>query len=335
MEGEEERFQGDPMDFSCTTGWEKGACASPDGDAAAPEPAPSPQEAAESMILVPGPRVVLSGLTRGDCRADDFVMFINAGGSVIEGGEPSSRFSSDSFFEGGDVIETSEVIIEGGDYPSLYCSARYGNFSYKFDGLAPGDYFLDLHFAEIVNTYGPKGTRAFDVLLQEEKILSELDVYAVVGGNKPLQVLDIRVTVESDCTIVINFKGVRGSPMVCGICVRKAVALAANLVTEGSALCKRCSAHVRNSPIQTRTSKLISKYEKQIEELTSQCNMKSDECYMAWSLVESTNQELERLKIELHQKLVQSDNNGMDQAIRLINLLTSTFIDILINVCPS
>ncbi|KAL5217241.1 hypothetical protein ABZP36_017925 [Zizania latifolia] len=316
MEGEEERCQGDPMDFSWTTGWEKGACASPDGEAAAAAPPPpaqpalSPQEAAESMILVPGPRVVLSGLTRGDCRADDFVMFINAGGSAIEGGEPSSKFSSDSFFEGGDVIETSEVIIEGGDYPSLYCSARYGNFSYKFDGLAPGDYFLDLHFAEIVNTYGPKGIRAFDVLLQEEKILSELDVYAVVGGNKPLQVLDIRVTVESDCTIVINFKGVRGSPMVCGVCIRKAVPLAAaNLVTEGNALCKRCSVHVGNSPIQTRTSKLISKYEKQIEELTSQCNMKSDECYMAWSSVESTNQELERLKIELHQKLVQSDNN--------------------------
>ncbi|KAL5229963.1 hypothetical protein ABZP36_028739 [Zizania latifolia] len=120
---------------------------------------------------------------------------------------------------------------------------------------------------------------------------------------------DIRVTVESDCTIVINFKGVRGSPMVCGICIRKAVALvAANLVTEGNALCKRCSVHVRNSPVQTRTSKLISKYEKQIEELTSQCNMKSDECYMAWSSVQSTNQELERLKIELHQKVFQSDN---------------------------
>lgn len=59
--------------------------------------------------------------------------------------------------------------MEGGDYPSLYRSARYGNFSYKFDGLAPGNYFLDLHFAEIINTYGPKGIRAFDVLVQEEK----------------------------------------------------------------------------------------------------------------------------------------------------------------------
>ncbi|KAL5209895.1 hypothetical protein ABZP36_005518 [Zizania latifolia] len=312
MEGEETRRQGDPMDFLWTTDWEKRACASLNAEAeAAPAPsAPSPQEAAESMILVSGPRVVMSGLTRGDCLADDSVLFINAGSSsAIEGGEPSSMFSYDSFFEGGDAIETSEDIIEGGDYPLLYRSARYGNFSYKFDGLAPGDYFLDLHFAEIVNTSGPKGIREFDVLVQDEKILSELDVYAVVGGNKPLQVLDIRVTVESDGTAIINFKGVRGSPIVCGICIRKAVAFAAaNLVTEGNALCKRCSAPVGNSPIQTRTSKLISKYEKQIEELTIQCNMRSDECYMAWSSVETTNQELERLKIELHQKVVQSDN---------------------------
>lgn len=33
---------------------------------------------------------------------------------------------------------------------------------------------------------------------------------------------DIRVTVEMNGAVMINFKGVRGSPMVCGICIRKA-----------------------------------------------------------------------------------------------------------------
>jgi kinesin family protein C2/C3 len=97
------------------------------------------------------------------------VLFVNAGGCAIEGADPSSKVSDDSCFEGGDAIETSEVIVEGGDYPSLYSSARYGNFSYRFDGLAPGDYYLDLHFAEIVHTDGPKGIRSFDVLVQEDK----------------------------------------------------------------------------------------------------------------------------------------------------------------------
>jgi kinesin family protein C2/C3 len=74
--------------------------------------------------------------------------------------------------------------------------------------------------------------------------------------------------------------------------------------------------------LQKRTAKLISKYEKQIEELTGQCNMKSDECSMAWSLVESTNQELDRLKIELHQKLVQSDTFGTYKCNALIVFLS-------------
>ncbi|KAF8780369.1 hypothetical protein HU200_001481 [Digitaria exilis] len=306
------------MDFSWTTGGETPAVdcprPSPDGGgeeeaAPAPPPALSPHEIAESMILVSGPRVVMSGLRLADCRSDDSVLFINAGGGAIEGCDSNVKATGDSFFEGGDVIETYESIIEGGDCPFIYCSARYGNFCYKFDGLASGDYFLDLHFAEILYTFGPKGISTFDVLVQDEKILSELDVYAVVGGNKPLQVRDIRVTVDMNGVIMVNFKGVRGSPMVCGICIRKAPLLTANSVTDGNALCKRCSADIDFN----RTSKLISKYEKQIEELTTQCTMKSNECYMAWSSVDSTNLELGRLKIELHQKGAEMES--LEQAL--------------------
>ncbi|KAL6847623.1 hypothetical protein ACP4OV_022649 [Aristida adscensionis] len=322
--GEEARCPGgDPMDFE----WVGRPCASPDREEAPPAPAPpparSPEEVAESMILVPGPRVVPAGLSLGDCRAavgililllaacheaDDSVLFINAGGAAIESYDSSANVTADTFFEGGDVIETNEIIVESGDCPSLYHSARYGDFSYKFNGLTPGNYFLDLHFAEILYTYGPKGIRAFDVTVQDEKILSELDVYAVVGGNRPLQVLDIRVTVEMDGTIFINFKGVRGSPMVCGIRIRKAPALPASSNTNSNVLCQRCSADIDVSAIQTRTSKLISKYEKQIEELTMQCTMKSDECSMAWSSVDTTNQKLDKINIELHQKTVQMEN---------------------------
>ncbi|TVU48633.1 hypothetical protein EJB05_08274 [Eragrostis curvula] len=335
---------GDPMDFSWTAGVgeEAAACASLDRDeeatsAPAPAPALSPEEVAESMILVPGARVVASGLRLGDCRsvtvtlfcfgiwkaslilwsaachdADDSVMFINAGGGAIEGCDPAVKVSGDSFFEGGDVVKTNEIIAEGGDCPTLYHSARHGSFSYKFDGLAPGEYFLDLHFAEILYTYGPKGIRVFDVLVQDEKILSLLDMYAVVGGNRPLQVCDIRVTVELSGVLMINFKEVRGSPMVCGIRIRKVPLSAANS-TAGNVLCNKCSADTDVSAMQFRASKLISKYEKQIEELTSQCTMKSNECYMAWSSVDSTNLELGRLKIELHQKGVEMES--LEQAL--------------------
>lgn len=97
-------------------------------------------------------------------------MFMNCGGSAIEGTGPSEKFSEDSCFEGGDVIETGEPIAGSGSYTALYQSARYGAFSYKIDGITPGQYFVDLHFAEIVNTCGPKGMRTFDIIVQEEKV---------------------------------------------------------------------------------------------------------------------------------------------------------------------
>jgi kinesin family protein C2/C3 len=82
------------------------------------------------------------------------------------------------------------------------------------------------------------------------QVLSQLDVYAVVGGNRPLQVRDIRATVEMNGAIMVDFKGVRGSPMVCAICIRKAPVLT---VTDGNALCKRCSADIDFSSTQVRT----------------------------------------------------------------------------------
>lgn len=54
------------------------------------------------------------------------------------------------------------------------------------------------------------------------QVLSDFDIFSVVGANKPLQVVDLRVSVKEDGLIAVRFEGVIGSPMVCGICVRKA-----------------------------------------------------------------------------------------------------------------
>lgn len=79
---------------------------------------------------------------------------------------------SDRGFDGGNVLRTCECVVDDSIFGVLYQSARIGNFTYKFDGLPAGDYFIDLHFAEIINTNGPKGMRVFDVLVQEEKVSS-------------------------------------------------------------------------------------------------------------------------------------------------------------------
>ena len=186
------------------------------------------------------------------------VIFVNAGGGAIkkEGGI-NLDIEKDCCFEGGDVIRTDESIINGGDIPSVYQSARFGtNLNYKFNDMPAGEYLVDLHFAEIVYTNGPKGMRVFDVYIQEEKasalsplsslfflmnlfvlkrlsfcfkkkwqVISELDVYSIVGANKPLQVVDVRVSVGEDGVIFMRFDGVVGSPIVSGIYIKQATEL--------------------------------------------------------------------------------------------------------------
>lgn len=55
--------------------------------------------------------------------------------------------------------------------------------------------------------------------------MSELDIYSIVGENKPLQVVDIRVSVGEDRMIIIRFERVCGSPIVNGICIKRATEL--------------------------------------------------------------------------------------------------------------
>lgn len=101
--------------------------------------------------------------------ADDTIMFINAGGADSKVLDLEMSILGDTYFEGGGVLRTDESIVEGGDLPFIYQSARVGNFSYGINNLLPGEYFVDFHFAEIVNTNGPKGIRVFDVYVQDDK----------------------------------------------------------------------------------------------------------------------------------------------------------------------
>ena len=49
-----------------------------------------------------------------------------------------------------------------------------------------------------------------------------MDIFAVVGANKPLQLIDSRVSVKDDGVILIRFESINGSPVISGICIRRA-----------------------------------------------------------------------------------------------------------------
>ncbi|KAL6983108.1 hypothetical protein U1Q18_016501 [Sarracenia purpurea var. burkii] len=266
------------------------------------------EDSADSVLRIPGSRLVREGFKKINLT-ENIVKFVNAGGGAInEVGDSAVVIMPDSSFEGGDILRTDEGISDAGDYAPLYQSARFGNFGYRFDNLPTGDYLIDLHFVEIINTNGPKGIR----------VVSELDIYSIVGANKPLMLMDVRVTVGEDGVIVIRFEGVDGNPVISGICIKGAPKILGIFslyhVKQGGLVCNNCAAQIGITSSQNKHIRMrsIVKYEKKIEELSTQCQLKTNECHEAWMSLASANEELQKVKMALDNKSF--ENHCLDRA---------------------
>ncbi|CAN8283918.1 unnamed protein product [Cochlearia groenlandica] len=267
-----------------------------------------------SMVCDPNSRLVTTGFTRSNLT-DETIMFINAGGEDTKVLDSELSILGDAYFEGGDVRRTEESIIESGDFPFVYISARVGNFCYRLNNLLPGEYFVDLHFAEIVNTNGPKGIRVFNVYVQDEKVLSDFDIFSVVGANRPLLLVDLRVVVMDDGLITVRFEGINGSPVVCGICLRKAPQVSVLRTSQDYIKCENCATKIEISPARKRLmrAKAHDKYEKKIEELSERYKHQSNECHEAWMSLTSANEQLEKVRMELDIKMFEA--RCLDQTV--------------------
>ncbi|XP_022943273.1 kinesin-like protein KIN-14Q isoform X3 [Cucurbita moschata] len=213
------------------------------------------------------------------------------------------NYVEDNWYKGGDTIRSDEI-----EHP-LYQTARFGDFCYNFSSLEPGNYVVDLHFAEIVFTNGPPGMRVFDVYLQDQNVVSGLDIYARVGGNKPLIISDLKTSVEVK-DLTIGFEGQMGRPIVCGISVRKD--LPSNR-KEVELLEEMGSSQLSNGEMSKDSDDLIVKEKylvlqkdleltknelaaarKNMEELRKENNQKSSECQEAWKSLNELQNELMR-----------------------------------------
>ena len=101
------------------------------------------------------------------------VMSINSGSTTMDVSVDDVTFLKDEFFSGGGTVMTDDV-VGSEEEALLYQTARVGDFAYTFKALDPGDYFIDLHFAEIEFTEGPAGVRVFDIFIQGAKARLEL-----------------------------------------------------------------------------------------------------------------------------------------------------------------
>ncbi|PON40942.1 Kinesin-like protein [Parasponia andersonii] len=247
----------------------------------------------DSMLCDSGSRLLPNGLTKSGSTAE-YVMFVNVGGDAEYDADSGIKFLRDTCYEGGNVLRTNEQIPDAGDFPFIYRSARLGDFCYRFYDLSPGEYYVDLHFNEIINTNGPKGMRLFNVL-------SEFDIFAVVGANKPVQLVDLRASVKEDRALVIRFEGVIGSPAVSGIGVRRALSVSGPQPTDEFLKCDNCASEivVPSAQMKIMHTKSTAKYEKKIQELTIQCQLKAKECYEAWMSLTTANEQLDKVRMEL------------------------------------
>ncbi len=133
-------------------------------------------------------------------------VFINSGG-------PDFRTSTGDLFreDRNFVSEFSStfenvVSIQNTEDDSLYQTERFGNFEYQIP-LANGNYFVDLHFAEIFLGTSPgsgSGDRVFSVFIEEELALDSFDIFDEVGARFALikTFEDVEVT---DDTLNIKF----------------------------------------------------------------------------------------------------------------------------------
>lgn len=58
-------------------------------------------------------------------------------------------------------------------------------------------------------------------------------------------------------------------------------------------------------------TKSTAKYENKIKELSMQCELKTKECYEAWMSLTSTNEQLEKVQMELDKLAFRSLTTGM------------------------
>ncbi|KAL3651105.1 hypothetical protein CASFOL_007508 [Castilleja foliolosa] len=230
---------------------------------------------------------------------------INVGSSASVGSEGGLRFLEDGNFSGGDTIRTEDPVI--GDEQglmSLYQTARYGNFSYLFENLQSGNYTVDLHFAEIVFTDGPPGMRVFDVFLQEQKVISCLDIYAKVGGNVALVISDLKTHVYGEDGLCIRFEGVNGSPIISGIFIRRDYSESSGEVKLSEEVGFMHTPLNENGNFSSDFERLqmenalqkkeLSDTKRVLEELKKENELKGRECQEAWKSLSDLQNELMR-----------------------------------------
>ena len=131
-------------------------------------------------------------------------------------------WNPDTYFSGGNAVQSAVQHIWRTQDPIIYRTSRQGEFSYNIP-LKPGTYELRMHFAE--TQYGPEnagggveGSRTMTVTANGETLLRDFDVLADAGGERTAEVKVFHdISPASDGQLHLSFSGRSGSAMLSAI----------------------------------------------------------------------------------------------------------------------
>lgn len=150
-------------------------------------------------------------------------VLINTGGSAV------SNFVADNSFSGGTTYSsTASVDTSGVANPApeaVYQSVRYGDsFFYHITNLIPNtNYHVNLHFNELywgtdlAGNAGGIGSRVFNVVINNNNVLNNFDIFQAAGGANKAIVEPFTATSDSNGAITISFTKITDNAMINGI----------------------------------------------------------------------------------------------------------------------
>ena len=140
-----------------------------------------------------------------------FSIRLNAGGGSVTDSQ-GNVWSRDSNYSWGAAYSTTSNIANTST-PALYQDLRWNDGYFDYDFMIPnGKYKVTLKFAEIYSN-GPR-QRMFDILLQNQTVAKDLDVFAAAGGKNRAYDVTYTVTVTNRLLDIKLAKGSSGWPMI-------------------------------------------------------------------------------------------------------------------------
>ena len=142
---------------------------------------------------------------------------VNCGGNSYTAAD-GTVYQADRNYTGGTVATNSNSITATSDQV-LYQSERWGACNYAVSGMVNGSYTIKFHFTETY--FNSSASRRFDVVVEGQTVITQLDIFAQVGQNRAY---DVTKTVNvTDGTLNISFtNATANNPKICAFVVRPA-----------------------------------------------------------------------------------------------------------------